>query len=152
MNSTLLFIVALVSAPTNAAPTDTASTDGTPIEQQITSVLTAQVAAWNRGDIDAFMETYWNSDKLSFSSGGQTTRGWKATRDRYHKRYPDRAAMGTLTFSDLDVTPLAADAALLLGRWKLDRANDKPNGNFSLVLRKIDGHWKIIHDHTSKSD
>jgi beta-aspartyl-peptidase (threonine type) len=147
MNSTLLCVLLTVSAPTDGAPTA-----GTEIDQQITSVLTDQVDAWNRGDIDAFMETYWKSDKLSFSSGGQTTRGWKATRDRYHDRYPNRDAMGKLNFSELEITQLGDDAALMLGRWQLERAGDKPGGNFSLVMRKVDGQWKIIHDHTSKSD
>lgn len=114
-------------------------------------VLTEQAAAWNRGDIDAFVDDYWKSPDLTFSSGGATTRGWEATRDRYHKRYPDRAAMGTLTFDSLEAMRLDANSALLLGRWKLVRAADSPGGNFSLVFRRIDGRWLIVHDHTSLS-
>ncbi len=115
----------------------------------LTRVLTAQAAAWNRGDIDAFVDDYWKSPDLTFSSGGATTRGWQATRDRYHQRYPDRAAMGTLTFDSLEALRLDANSALLLGRWKLARAADSPGGNFSLVFCRIDGRWLIVHDHTS---
>ena len=75
-------------------------------------------------------------------------RGWRATRDRYRRRYADRASMGKLTFSQLEITPLGDQAALVLGRWRLQR--DEPlAGNFTVVLRKRPDGWKIVHDHTS---
>lgn len=114
----------------------------------ISTTLHDQAAAWNDGDIERFMEPYWHSDELTFSSSGEVTRGWQATLARYRLRYPDRDAMGRLTFSGLDVMPLNSDAALVLGRWRLDRA-EPVGGAFSLVFRRIDGHWVIIHDHTS---
>jgi len=115
----------------------------------IAAMLHDQAAAWNDGDVERFMEPYWHSPELTFSSGGKVTRGWRATLDGYRQRYPDRAAMGHLTFSDLEVTPLGGDVALVLGRWYLDR--DEPvGGAFSLVLRRIDGRWVIVHDHTSR--
>lgn len=112
------------------------------------SLLASQAEAWNRGDIDAFMESYWKSPNLTFSSGGTVHQGWQATVDRYRRRYPDRDAMGNLAF-DLDqVRALGPNAALALGRWHLDR--DKPiGGNFSLILERIDNRWLIVHDHTS---
>ncbi len=117
----------------------------------VRDVLTAQATAWNRGDLNAFMETYWRSDELTFFSGDQITRGWQATLDRYRKKYQsDGREMGRLEFSDLTVTPLAADAAWARGRWKLTFKDGKtPNGLFTLILRRIDGHWRIVHDHTS---
>ena len=96
------------------------------------------------------MKHYWNSDELTFSSGGETTRGWTNTRDRYHKRYPTREEMGQLRFSQLETTLLGDSAALVLGRWRLSRDMSPVAGNFSLVLRRIDGQWLIIHDHTSR--
>ena len=116
---------------------------------QIEAVLTTQAEAWNRGDIDSFMKYYWNSDELTFSSGGETTRGWTNTRDNYRKRYPTRDLMGQLRFSQLEITLLGDSAALVLGRWRLAREMSPVAGNFSLVLRRIDGQWLIIHDHTS---
>ncbi len=113
-------------------------------------ILQKQAAAWNRGDIDAFMEHYWKSDDLTFSSGGKTTRGWQTTKDGYKRRYPTRDQMGRLTFDRLEVFALGDTAALLLGHWRLDRANPV-GGNFSLVFRKIDGAWVIVHDHTSQA-
>jgi ketosteroid isomerase-like protein len=118
----------------------------------IEEVLTRQVRCWNNADIDGFMETYVKGDELTFSSGGETRRGWVATRDRYKTRYPDAAAMGMLSFSDLETTPLGRDYALTLGRWKLDRAAGDLEGNFSLVLRREGGEWRIFHDHSSSKE
>ena len=115
----------------------------------IEGVLQQQSKAWNRGDIEGFMQTYWKSDQLTFSGGGRTTRGWQATLERYKRRYPNRPAMGKLVFSDLEVTMLAPDAALVLGRWQLDKKPRATEGNFTLVLRKLNGEWQIIHDHSS---
>lgn len=114
----------------------------------VETLLDQQAAAWNDGDIETFMEPYWHSPDLTFSSGGKVTRGWQETFNRYKTRYPTRADMGRLQFSELEVHAVAPRAALVLGRWYL--AREKPvAGNFSLVLRKDHGRWTIIHDHTS---
>jgi ketosteroid isomerase-like protein len=118
----------------------------------IEAVLTKQAAAWNRGDIDEFVEHYWKSDELTFSSGGQTTRGWTRTKENYQRRYPTREQMGQLKFSQLEITPLGPSAALVLGRWQLAREPSPVGGNFTLIFRRLDDRWVIIHDHTSKSD
>ena len=118
------------------------------IDQQLHGVLSDQQMAWNRGDIRQFMEAYWHHESLTFSSGGKTTRGWQATLDRYKSKYPDRATMGTLSFEALETVRLDENAAMTLGNWKLDRENPV-RGNFSLVWKKIDGQWKIVHDHSS---
>ena len=116
---------------------------------EIRNVLQSQQEAWNRGDIDAFMNGYWRSDKTVFVSGDEVTRGWQKVLDRYKKKYSDRAKMGTLTFSDLEITPLSADAAVALGAWKLKRASDEPHGRFTLIFRRFPEGWRIVHDHTS---
>lgn len=118
----------------------------------IRSVLDAQQTAWNSGDINGFMEGYWRSPELRFASGGSVTKGWQATSDRYHARYSDRAKMGTLTFSDLEVEQLSGDAALVHGRWLLTRADDAPNGLFTLVFRKTDDRWLIVSDTTTSAE
>ncbi len=117
---------------------------------QIRQILDRQVNAWNRGDVDAFMEPYWNSPDLTFSAGGHLTRGWRSTLDRYRERYPTAADMGRLRFSELEIIELGPEAALVLGRWQLER--DKPVGGlFTLVFRKDGGRWVIVHDHTSRT-
>ena len=118
-------------------------------EQEIRAVMKGQVAAWNRGDIDGFMEGYARSDATEFVSGDKLTRGWQTVRDRYRKKYDSREKMGTLTFSDIKITQLGPDAAVVLGRWKLARKSDKPHGIFTLLFRRTPAGWRIVHDHTS---
>ena len=120
-------------------------------EADIRALLLAQQAAWNRGDLDGFMAGYAQTDDLRFASGGTITYGWKTTLERYKKHYPDKATMGTLAFSDLVVTVLAPDGALLFGKWSLTRAHDKPWGLFTLTLKKTAAGWRVIQDHTSSA-
>jgi ketosteroid isomerase-like protein len=115
---------------------------------EIRAVLNAQVAAWNRGDIDGFMAGYVRSDKLEFVSGGKITRGWQTVRDRYHRKYGTRAKMGTLKFSDIKIRKLAPNLALVLGRWELIREKDRPHGSFTLTFRRQPEGWRIVHDQT----
>jgi uncharacterized protein (TIGR02246 family) len=117
----------------------------------IASVLTAQVEAWNRGDVDAFLEGYWKSPDVSFSGTSGITRGWDGVRERYKKNYADRTAMGELDFSGLEFRFLGNDAALVLGHWHLKREKGDIGGVFSLVWQKFPEGWKIIHDHTSQA-
>lgn len=117
--------------------------------QAIQSVLSAQQAAWNRGDMDAFLMGYWHSPELTFSGSNGVSRGWDGVLARYKKNYPDRAAMGELSFSDLEFRFLGPDAALILGNWHLKRAEGDIGGVFTLVWQKFPEGWKIIHDHTS---
>lgn len=129
------------------------------IERSVRDTLDRQQAAWNRGDIDGFMAGYWRSPDLTFSAGGRTTRGWAATRDRYKAKYDTRAKMGALEFSKLEVRPLDARVALVLGRWRLRHEHADVAGNFSLVmtrestrwngLRRKSDSWVVLHDHTS---
>ena len=116
---------------------------------QIRSVLQAQQEAWNRGDIDGFMNGYARSASTVFISEDTIRRGWQTVRDRYRKKYSSRTKMGTLTFSDLEITLLSSDSAVTSGRWKLKRANDQPHGRFTLILRRLPEGWRIVHDHTS---
>lgn len=116
---------------------------------EVRVVLDAQVAAWNRGDIDGFMRGYAESNETTFISGDSVTRGWQTVLNRYKKSYDSREKMGVLTFSQLEITPLGKDAAVVLGRWQLKRAADEPNGRFTLIFRRTQSGWRIVHDHTS---
>ncbi len=116
---------------------------------EVRSVLTAQADAWNRGDIAGYMDGYWRSDSLLFTSGGTVRRGWEETFEKYAATYDSREKMGTLTFSGLEVHLPAPGAAWVFGRWELARAADTPGGVFTLVLKRFPEGWKIVHDHTS---
>ena len=134
----------LMPAVVSAAPTQTQNATA-----QIRSVLRAQQEARNRGDIDAFMNGYARSASTVFVSEDTIRRGWETVRERYRKKYSDRAKMGTLTFSDLEIALLSPDAAVALGRWRLERAKDRPHGRFTLIFKRLPEGWRIVHDHTS---
>jgi ketosteroid isomerase-like protein len=121
-------------------------------EGEILGVMAEQVKSWNDGDIEEYMKGYVRSNELRFATGGDVTYGWEATLERYEKRYTSRRRMGVLTFSDLDVTVLSDDAAVVFGKWKLERKHDEPRGLFTLLFRKTDDGWRIVHDHTSSAD
>jgi ketosteroid isomerase-like protein len=116
---------------------------------EIQSVLREQQEAWNRGDIDGFMNGYARSPSTVFVSEDEVRRGWETVRERYRQKYSDHSKMGTLTFSDIEIMPLLADAAIVLGRWRLKRANDEPHGRFTLIFKRLPEGWRIVHDHTS---
>jgi ketosteroid isomerase-like protein len=119
-------------------------------EAAIREVLLNQQAAWNKGDIPAFLEGYWNSPELTFSGSDGTVRGYDGLLERYRKSYPDKAAMGELEFSGLEIRVLASDTALVLGHWHLKRVSADVGGVFTLVFRRFPTlGWRIIHDHTS---
>jgi uncharacterized protein (TIGR02246 family) len=123
----------------------------TPAQQAITDLLTTQAAAWNRGDIETFMDCYEKSGDTAYI-GAEPIKGYRAILARYRNRYPDRATMGHLTFSELDVRIVAQNVAIVVGRFALARApaaGGPASGIFTLVARKTGTAWKIIHDHTS---
>ena len=128
---------------------DKSKIDEDRIKRDVLSVLYAQVDAWNRGDIEAYMAGYVQSDSLRFASGGSVSYGWTETLSRYKKGYPDRETMGKLIFSGLDVDVLSDSLAMVFGKWQLQRDRDNPNGLFTLLFRNTANGWRIVHDHTS---
>lgn len=116
---------------------------------QIRAALKQQEADWNKGDIPAFMEVYWKSDQLQFIGATGVTKGWQPTLDGYKRRYPDRDAMGQLTFGIVSMEKLSKKSVFLVGTWDLKRKNDAPGGYFILIWKKIQGKWVITADHTS---
>jgi len=106
------------------------------IQFEIYHVIEAQQTAWNRGDIDAFMNGYARSDSTTFVSEDKVTRGWQTVRDRYKKKYSDRAKMGTLTFSDLEITPRNRYASVVLVSWKFTRLAGLARGRLTLFSRR----------------
>mgnify|MGYP006278134879 FL=1 len=115
----------------------------------IAEAMDRQESAWNRGDLDAFMETYWKSDNLQFIGANGPTYGWQATLDNYRRRYPDRAAMGRLSFSILRMDQRSATVVSLIGKFHLRRRIGDLEGYFLLIWQKIEGQWRIVADHTS---
>jgi ketosteroid isomerase-like protein len=115
----------------------------------ILAVMHRAEADWNAGDLEGYMDSYRRSDELRFAGGGGIKRGWDEVLESYRQAYPDSASMGRLHFSDLDVTPLGPDAALVVGRWRIERGPEQPHGVYTLIMRRFDEGWRIVHDHTS---
>ncbi|RYZ49392.1 MAG: nuclear transport factor 2 family protein [Sphingobacteriales bacterium] len=118
-------------------------------EKAVRNTLALQSAAWNRGDIEAFMKGYWENDSLMFIGKSGVTYGWTNTLNNYKKGYPDAAAMGKLTFTILKVKSLSAEYQQVVGKWHLDREQGNVEGHFTLLFQKIKGQWVIVMDHSS---
>ncbi|HEX5705969.1 MAG TPA: DUF4440 domain-containing protein [Pyrinomonadaceae bacterium] len=120
--------------------------------EAVRAVLNAQTEAWNRGDVEGFMDGYAREDSTTFLSGGTRTDGWRTVLERYRNAYDTREKMGTLQFTELELKPLSPFYIMATGRWQLARAGDTPNGRFTLIFRRTAAGWRIVHDHTSSSD
>ncbi|RPD45682.1 nuclear transport factor 2 family protein [Hymenobacter sediminis] len=147
----LLAIPVLLSAcRTSSTPHAPSAADAATARRDIAQVLATQTAAWNRGDVAAFMQGYWQNDSLVFIGKSGLTYGWQPTLDNYRRSYPNAATMGQLDFTNLRIQLLSSDAAHVIGRWHLARltAGDL-QGHFLLVWRRIAGKWVIIADHSS---
>lgn len=118
-------------------------------EQAIRKVLETQVKFWNEGNIEGFMQGYDATDSIRFASGGTVRRGWATVLQQYKKSYPDKKTMGKLTFDNVEIPPLCADKAVVLGKWTVEAERGTSSGLFTLIFHKTPQGWKIIHDHTS---
>jgi uncharacterized protein (TIGR02246 family) len=146
-----LFVICLVFLAAIARTFD--DTPPTFDESAIRAVLNDQRAAWNRQDLDGFMDGYWNDKNLTFISGDQVTQGWEATRERYVKRYKSEGKeMGQLAFSEVEVEGLNPTTALVRGKYTLRVRTSQDTGRFTLIFRKFADGWKITSDHTSAAE
>jgi beta-aspartyl-peptidase (threonine type) len=137
------FLIPLLVVPQSAA----ADSDAT---KEIQKVINDQAIAWNKGDLEGFMAGYWKSDELTFFSGKDKTKGWKATLERYRKRYQGKdKEMGKVTFTELQVEVIGDDRAWVRGHWRVVTKKETLQGLFTLIFKKTADGWRIIHDHTS---
>jgi len=121
----------------------------TKAELVIRQILSKQTTAWNAGNIDAFMQGYWQSDSLMFIGKSGVTYGWQKTLDNYKKNYPDAKAMGKLDFTILETKRLSVLYYFVVGKWHLTRTIGDLNGCFTLLFKKIKKSWVIVSDHSS---
>jgi len=148
LGMTTLPVFLLVSAAALAQePTQTPEQKAAAVR----AVMDAQVAAWNKGDLEGYMAGYWRSPDLEFYSGTTITKGWDATLERYKKRYQQGGnEMGTLDFSGVEVHTNASGVAWVSGHWHLKMKDGSDRGGlFTLIFHRTSVGWKIIHDHTS---
>lgn len=115
---------------------------------KIMEVMKMQEIAWNNGNVEQFMEGYWNSDSLMFIGKNGVKYGWNNTLENYKKSYPNKELMGILSFEVVKLE-VNNETAYMLGKWNLKRKEDNPNGFFTLYWKKINNNWVIVIDHTS---
>ncbi len=118
-------------------------------ESQIRNLLLRQTEAWNRADINGFMQTYWQNDSIMFIGKAGVTWGWQNTLEHYKKGYPDKDAMGKLAFDIIQIKKLSEEYFFVVGKWMLKRNKDDLSGHYNLLIKRIKGEWKIISDHSS---
>lgn len=118
-------------------------------EQNILNAMNIQKNAWNKGDLETYMQTYWKNDSLMFIGKSGVTYGWQNTFDNYKKGYPDTSAMGQLDFDILHVKRLSVLYFSVVGKWKLTRTAGNLSGHFTLLFKKIGSKWLIVSDHSS---
>lgn len=141
--TTLLLILIFMVASISLWPGDSADA-----AQKIRTIMDMQKKAWNQGDIEGFMAAYWKSDEFTFHGGAKQLKGWDRLLAMYKKNYAGEK-MGTLDFTDIEVKLISTDYAYVLGRWSVKTKGSQKEGMFTLILRRIDKTWKIIHDHSS---
>ncbi len=116
---------------------------------QIQRVMDQQQEAWNRGDLEVYMNGYWKSDSLRFIGKRGITYGWQPTLDNYKKGYPNADAMGRLQFTNLSIELTGDSSAYVIGKWMLYRTTDTLSGHYSLLWKRMDNQWLIVADHSS---
>ena len=149
---TLLLLI-LLSCSMNDTKTIDPIKQGPKEIDAIKKMLSNQQKCWNNGDIDGFMQGYWQSEKLIFTSlKHKAAYGWENTLKRYKESYPDRDSMGELRFEILDLNLTSKITARLFGKWELIRMQDHPQGLFWSDLKKFDANWLITKDSTISLD
>lgn len=144
-----LIILAVITLLANfTSSISKSSPDTAEIKNEIQTILNRQKAAWNKGNIEAFMEDYWKSEDFTFQSGNKRLHGWDALLSRYKKSYSGEN-WGKLDFTDIEIKVLSDDIAYVLGRWKLLFKDSSKEGLFTIIFQKMAEGWKIIHDHSS---
>jgi len=142
------FIVIFISALFIASCNDTKRMPSDAIGE-IQKVMGQQQEAWNRGDLEDYMNGYWNSDSLRFIGKRGISYGWQSTLDNYKKGYPNADAMGPLQFTNLSIELMSDSSAYVIGKWHLYRATDTLSGHYSLLWKCMDKQWLIVADHSS---
>ncbi len=114
----------------------------------IKAVMSMQEEAWSAGDLEQFMTGYINDESLTFIGSRGLSYGWDTTLANYKKGYPDKAAMGKLSFEVLELKSLSPEFCYMIGKFYLTRDAEDLSGYFTLLWQKIEGEWKVIADQT----
>jgi uncharacterized protein (TIGR02246 family) len=117
---------------------------------EVKQALDGQVAAWNRGDLEAAMDFYWESPEMLWISRDGTEQGWQQVLEMFQKDFTDRSKMGVYTYEPLHIEQVGPEAVYYVYRWQIDLQGKKLMGGVSSQLwKRIDGRWVIASEHAS---
>jgi beta-aspartyl-peptidase (threonine type) len=124
------------------------------IRSELETMLARAAANWNRGDLDAFVDDYLPGDSTTFIGSRGIVRGPKAIRAGYAPLFASGAVRDSLSFVILDIDPVAPDAVNLIAQYTLARRvagrdSVTARGPTSLLVRRVQRRWRIVHDHSS---
>ncbi len=129
-----------------------ACTEGSPdvdrVSAEIRGIIDQQQMLWNEGDFEGFMGYYWRSEDFVFQSGNKRLQGWEELLSMYRRKYSGENR-GILEFTGIEVMVLSREDAYVTGRWRVSLADTTKEGLFTLIFKKMDDGWRIIHDHSS---
>ena len=146
MKSFVIAVLMILSAPCFNG--EILGKDNKSPEIQAQEAMTKQAQAWNKGDLDGYMNAYWKSDSLVFI-GKSIQRGWDSVNSSYQKLYSDKSKRGTLNFTYLKTTTFTENDVMIVGRWEVTIYEAKRGGNFTVIMKKINNEWKVVYNHTS---
>ena len=141
MKTLLKFIVLILCCTSLQAQTEN--------EKQIDRVLDEQLAAWNAGNIEGFMQGYWKNDSVMYIGKTGITYGYNNILQKYKKGFPDKNLMGKLSFNIFHKNELSPHIYFVVGKYRVERNNSILEGHFTLLFRKVNDRWVIISDHSS---
>src|SRR5574341_256755 len=147
----LAFVLAACPLAVVSAAAQTASA----LRAEVEPVVRAYVEAHNRGDAAAIADAYSQQPGVTTVGDGQIIRGWDRIREYYDQLDELMATGGRLQVrvSSFDVIPLGPGYALVVANYGLtaaiEAAEVRQRGAMTLVLQKVAGQWKVIHDHSS---
>lgn len=118
-------------------------------KEAIRTMLAAQVTEWNKGNIEGYMHGYWENDSLLFIGSKGPRYGYEVTLKKYKEAYPDQAHMGQLTSVITRMERLSRKCYFVVGTWALKRTAGDVGGSYTLLIKKIKGHWMVVADHSS---
>lgn len=140
MTALLILMLLLPAAPF--------ARDDNEIAAEIGAIIQEQQRSWNEGSLEGFMAYYWNSEEFTFQSKNTRLQGWEELHVMYQTNYSGDKR-GILEFGDITINVLSEDAVYVIGRWRVKRPDGEKEGLFTLIFRRLDDGWRIIHDHSS---
>jgi ketosteroid isomerase-like protein len=120
----------------------------TEVREEIGSAMKEQVDSWNSGELAGFMKYYWRSGEMTFHGGKRRLQGWETLNSMYIETYSGEQR-GILEFSGLEINVVTPELAYVLGDWKVELPDTVKQGKFTLIWKKMDEGWRIVHDHSS---